>query len=421
MGGKIDIKSKENIGSVFSLELELEPVNGEEFQKETMNELFSPLDILVIENDQNSVQILEEYIRSFGFFVTTVNSYEEALEVLDKKSSFDLFIIDYRLPTINGDEIYKNFKKRFEKQSLPPAIMISVDDDFKVRESAIKNGFAKFLLKPINQSYLYDDITSICNIDTVKIDFDPSRIDFSDKIILLVEDNEINMEVAIHLLEETGVKIKTASNGQEAIEMVKQTTFDAILMDIQMPIMDGYEATKIIREELQSKIPIVAMTANVMAGDIDQCIAVGMDDHIGKPINIEEFYEVLLKQLGGEIKEEKKVIKKVGSSVLDKELAVKNLGKNEELWEKTVKRFYSKYDTMYEEVEEMIKENNFDDLLNYIHTLKGLSGTIGATVLAEEAYAMEQKLKQNRALNIIDFKSIFIKQKELFELLKVNV
>jgi len=421
MGGKINIKSKENIGSIFSLELELEPVNGEKFQKETMNELFSPLDILVIEDDKNSVQILEEYIRSFGFFITTVSSYEEALKILDEKTSFDLFIIDYRLPTINGDEIYRNLKKRFEKQSLAPAIMISVDDDFEVRESAIKSGFSKFLRKPIKQSYLYDDITSICNIGAVETMFDSSRIDFSDKTVLLVEDNEINMEVAIHLLEDTGIKIKTASNGKEAVEMVRHTTFDAVLMDIQMPIMDGYEATKIIREELQLKIPIIAMTANVMFGDINQCIEVGMDDHIGKPINIEEFYEVLLKQLSVEIKKKKKVIKNIENGILEKDKAVKNLGKNEELWKKIATKFYLKYDIIYERIELMRKENSFDELLNYIHTLKGLSGTIGAPLLSKEAYVIEQNLKDSGTVEGVDFNSLFDKQKELFKLLKVEI
>jgi|LGOV01.1.fsa_nt_gb signal transduction histidine kinase/DNA-binding response OmpR family regulator len=421
MGGKIDIKSQENIGSVFSLELELEPVNGEEFQKETLNELFSPLDILVIEDDKNSAQIIEEYIRSFGFFVTTVSCYEEALEVLEKKTSFDLFIIDYQLPTINGDAIYRNIKEKFTKESLPPAIMISVDDDFKVRESAIISGFSKFLIKPINQSYLYDDITSICSIDTIKTNFDPSRIDFTNKTVLLVEDNDINMEVAIHLLKETGIKIETASNGKEAVEKMKNGAFDAVLMDIQMPVMDGYEATKIIREELKLKVPIIAMTANVMASDIDKCIEVGMVDHIGKPINIEEFYEVLLKQLNGEIKLERVVTKESSKIILDKEKAVKNLGKSNELWKKTATKFYAKYDTMCEQIEQMVKENNFDGLLNYIHTLKGLSGTIGATVLAKEAFDVEQKMKQNRVINEIDFESIFTKQKELFEILKVDI
>jgi signal transduction histidine kinase/DNA-binding response OmpR family regulator len=421
MGGKLDIKSKENIGSIFSFEVELELVNGEEFQKETSNELFRPLDILVIEDDKNSAQILEEYIRSFGFFATIVSSYEEALEILHKKLSFDLFIIDYRLPTLNGDESYKTYKDIFGKENIPPAIMISVDDDFKLKETATSSGFSKFLLKPVNQSFLYDDIMTICSIESTESMFDPSSIDFKDKTILLVEDNEINLEVAIHILEETNIHVDTASNGKEAIEKVRDNNYDAILMDIQMPVMDGYEATKIIREELESKIPIIAMTANVMASDIDQCISVGMDDHIGKPINIEEFYEVLLKQLGISIKNNKTSKKVNNDEVLDVKTATKNLGNNQELWKKTAKRFYDKYDTMYDKVHQLKEKNSFDELLIYVHTLKGLSATIGATELSKEAYTVEQNLKNSDKIEGVEFKSLVDKHTELFKILKVSI
>jgi len=421
MGGKLDIKSKENIGSVFSLEIELELVNGAEFQKETLNDVFTPLDILVIEDDKNSAQILEEYIRSFGFFVTTVASYEEAVKVVEEKLSFDLFIIDYRLPTINGDEVYENLKDIFGKESTPPAIMISVDDDFEVRDRAIKSGFSKFLIKPVNQSYLYDDITAICSVDRAENIFDPTRIDFSDRTILLVEDNEINLEVAIHFLEETGIKIDTASNGKEAIEKVKTKGYDAILMDIQMPIMDGYEATKIIRDKLNSKVPIIAMTANVMATDIDKCIEVGMDDHIGKPIDVEEFYEILLKQLGGEIQVKKIDVEQDENNLLDIKKATRNLGNSRELWKKTATRFYEKYDTMCDNVCQLRDKNSYDELLIYIHTLKGLSGTIGAIELSKEAYKVEQHLKKNKEIKGIDLQSLFDKHKNLFEVLKESI
>jgi HPt (histidine-containing phosphotransfer) domain-containing protein len=146
-----------------------------------------------------------------------------------------------------------------------------------------------------------------------------------------------------------------------------------------------------------------------------------MDDHIGKPINIEEFYEVLLKQLGVVLKKEKNVNEKLKTGILDKEIAIKNLANNEVLWKKISTKFYNKYDTMNEQIENMVKENSFDDLLNYIHTLKGLSGTIGATLLAEEAYKVEKGLKDNGAVDGIDFNSFFEKKKELFELLKASV
>lgn len=421
MNGQLNVRSEEDIGSEFSFEVELPSISGAELHKESTNNIFKPLNILLIENDEDSILILDDYIRSFGFFLTAVASYEEALEKIEE-IDYDLFLIDYHLDGINGIAAYEKLKNREYNKKVPPAIMITIDDDIKIKNEALGNGFEKFLIKPVNPSFLYDDITAVCDVNTITPLFDPKNIDLSSKKILIVEDNEINLEVATYLLVETKVKIDIARNGLEAVEKVKEQSYDAIFMDIQMPIMDGFEATTIIRNELKSTIPIIAMTANVMAHDVAKCLEVGMNEHIGKPFDIEDFYETLLKVFADVIPYQKtEDIKKevvCTKDILDKHIAIKRLGNNEDLWLKMVKRFYTKYEKMQIDLDDYLQKNDLDGIKIYFHTLKGLAGSIGAMTLSDEAKKLEQFFKTEKNISKQYFSEILSITKELLEVLK---
>lgn len=416
MKGRIFFESEEEKGSKFFLELVLEQVDGEEVQKEGSLEKFVPLNILLLDSDENSRSLLQEYIRSFGFFITLASTLEEAQEIL-KDSTFDLFIIGYNLGTINGIEAYKALQKEIKK--VPHAILISEeDDDNSLKSKALSAGFERFLLKPINPSYLYDDIVGLCQVENTTSLLEHSNMDFSDKKILLVEDNEINLEVAIYLLKETNAFVSIAKNGLEAIYKVKNEKYDVILMDIQMPVLDGYEATKIIRNELHYEGPIIAMTANVMSHDIQKCLKVGMNEHIGKPLEIEEFYETLLKVLGKELIPNSHCALKQEKGTLDKDWAISRLGGNEKLWLQTTCKFYEKYKNLPSSLRDMVAKDEKEDLQIYIHSLKGLCGTIGANILQGEAYNIEMSIKNGVVLKEIEYKKLFQNFETLFAILK---
>jgi CheY-like chemotaxis protein len=269
---------------------------------------------------------------------------------------------------------------------------------------------------------LYDELVSLCSVATQTPLFDPSKIDLSQKRVLIVEDNDINLEVATYLLKETHAKVEIARNGLEAVEMIQEHEhpFDLILMDVQMPIMDGYEATRIIRKELNVLTPIVAMTANVMVQDVEKCIQAGMDAHIGKPFEVEDFYGTLLEALHVSLtlspKQQSNTHKRVKQHFAKKD-AIKKLGGNEALWQKLFVSFFATYLELPSKLNALIKNNEIAMLIDYVHTTKGLCGTIGVLMLEQHLSALEQFLKEKNTLEGIALDAIFEEHRSLISTL----
>lgn len=423
MQGVIRVQSDEGRGSTFSFEITLPTAQAFELQKEESSVAYQPLHILLISDDALLSSSLREFIRSFGFFITCKKEIAEVLEecvVLETEPMpYQLLLIDQALPHTSGLEVYEALKAKCSYERLPTAILIS-NDDTDVKQRALESGFRSVLSKPINPSMLYDDITAFCDVMRQQPLFDPSRIDLSEKRILIVEDNEINLEVALYLLKDTQAKIELARNGLEAVAFAQNKPFDLILMDVQMPLMDGYEATRIIRNELKLPTPIVAMTANVMAHDIEKCLAAGMNFHIGKPFEIEDFYGTLLEALHLGLNEAKpKVAHKQEKNLsrFDKNEALKKLGGLESLWDKTFQSFYEQYLNAPRVIENLIQEKNLTTLVDYVHTLKGLCGTVGAFALRHEAAKIEAHLKEKKEITTLERNAFTREHQALFEML----
>ena len=418
MQGYIGVKSEEGQGSVFSLKISLPIVQGLDIHKEDTINHFEPLNILVISDNVSQSKTLDSYIRSFGFFTTCKTSRDDILADIDSfPKPYNLLIIDKELSNQDGIVFYEALRAQVPSQKMPSVLMISKNDDTELKSTLFGLGIKSLLHKPINPSMLYDEITSLCEVSNNQSLFDPSLIDLSQKKILVVEDNDINLEVAIYLLKDTHAKITIAKNGLEAVDRASNEAFDLILMDIQMPLMDGYEATRIIRKELKLSTPIVAMTANVMAQDIEKCMQMGMNFHIGKPFEVEDFYGTLLEALHVSIASSKK--NNIQKKVLrfDKNEAVRKLGGNEALWEKTFCSFYEHYLELPHVIKNLLNEQNRTTLTDYVHTLKGLCGTIGAFLLGQETAKVESFLKEKGSLVELDLMPLLSEQKELFILL----
>ncbi|WP_333805338.1 response regulator [Sulfurospirillum sp.] len=424
MHGHISLESEEGRGSLFSLTLTLPIAKGLELQHENSAGGYEPLRILLIEDQKKVSDMLCEIIRSFGFFVTSQKSNEDIVSTIQTIAKpFHLVILDYELAKgANGADFYVKLSQKVDVEHLPSFLMIATNDDVEIKNRINSVGIRSFLKKPINPSMLYDELVSLCSVATQTPLFDPSKIDLSQKRVLIVEDNDINLEVATYLLKETHAKVEIARNGLEAVEMIQEHEypFDLILMDVQMPIMDGYEATRIIRKELNVLTPIVAMTANVMVQDVEKCIQAGMDAHIGKPFEVEDFYGTLLEALHVSLtlspKQQSNTHKRVKQHFAKKD-AIKKLGGNEALWQKLFVSFFATYLELPSKLNALIKNNEIAMLIDYVHTTKGLCGTIGVLMLEQHLSALEQFLKEKNTLEGIALDAIFEEHRSLISTL----
>ncbi|MDD2383634.1 MAG: response regulator [Sulfurospirillaceae bacterium] len=420
MNGKIYVESEENKGSTFSFEIKLPMIQGSEILNENQVSDFQPLHILLIEDDEKLSDNISSMIRSFGYFVTHKKSNDHLNSFInDLAEPFHLVILDAALEKEDGLSLFKKISHTPHAEKISNVLMLCDNSSEEFKRRALAAGIKSTLSKPVNPSMLYDEITLLCNVSTTKPPFDPSQIDLSQKKILVVEDNDINMEVALYLLKDTRAIVEAARNGLEAIDKVKQYSYDAILMDLQMPLMDGYEATRLIRKELNINTPIIAMTANVMAQDVEKCLSSGMDFHIGKPFDVEDFYGVLLEALHVNVTLQKPEHKEIAiKQRFNKQGATQKLGGSEILWQKVFRSFYEQYLPLEETLQHLHKEQNLTLMIDYIHTLKGLSGTVGAFMLQEESLKIETLLKKNKTLESIDFEPLLAEYHQLFTILK---
>ncbi len=425
LNATIFFESEENRGSLFSLNIVLEIAKGLDLKHENAVEAFEPLHILLVEDQKKVSDVLCEFIRSFGFFITIAKSRDDIASIIQEDAKgFHLLIIDYELShKKNGLDFYAALKQKISANVLPLAMMIATNDDGELKERIYNAGIKSFLKKPINASMLYDELVAICSISAHVPLFDPSKIDLSQKRILVVEDNDINLEVATYLLKETHAIVEVARNGLEAVEILQEVEypFDLILMDVQMPLMDGYEATRIIRKELNVLTPIVAMTANVMIQDIEKCLAAGMDAHIGKPFEVEDFYGTLLEALHVSVSMSPKqhvIAQKPLKQRFNKQEAIKRLGGNEELWQKLFRSFYESYAGLPYQLQTLKATKDKEALIAYVHTQKGLCGTIGLFALEEALAQAESFLKTHEHIEKFDINAILTVHKECEGLLQ---
>ncbi len=224
----------------------------------------------------------------------------EALKWIENGEQFDLAILDLQMPEMDGIMLTRKIRESHDDNSLPIILLTSLG---RREIGADELHFAAYLTKPLKPSALYDALAGIFakNIITPKVETTKSIMDSElgrkhPLRILLAEDNQVNQKLALRILEQMGYRADVASNGLEAIESVERQTYDVILMDVQMPEMDGLDATRSIRLLTTIAQPrIIAMTANAMEGDREMCIEAGMDDYISKPIRVNELVDALLK------------------------------------------------------------------------------------------------------------------------------
>jgi two-component system, sensor histidine kinase and response regulator len=264
--------------------------------------------LLIIDDNSSARTVLSSMLTNMTFLADEAASGDEGIEMVrqaaKRSEPYEIVFVDWQMPVLDGIETSKRILALPDLAIPPHIVMVTAYGREDVLKQAEENGLENVLVKPVTSSTLFDTIVAVLRADqqtTGHVDVAPSFEIARTRgtRVLLVEDNEINQEVAIGLLEDAAIQVDLAENGEIAVRMSQENDYDVVLMDMQMPVMDGITATRAIRSDPRFKsLPIIAMTANAMDADREKCLDAGMNDHIGKPIDPDQLFSVLLRWAG---------------------------------------------------------------------------------------------------------------------------
>jgi CheY-like chemotaxis protein/anti-sigma regulatory factor (Ser/Thr protein kinase) len=308
MGGTMWVESEgAGKGSTFVFTMMGEPVDvAERKTARDIKGVQPALDgkrVLIVDDNATNRRILMLQTQKWGMLPQELESPRAALELLKAGAAFDLAILDVQMPQMDGITLTRQLRKLKTREALPIILLTSLG---RKETAAADLEIAAYLTKPLKPSGLFDALAGIFARNVVVAKAEPARAAVDAELgrkhplrILLAEDNAVNQKLALRLLQQMGYRADVASNGIEAVESVQRQVYDVILMDVQMPEMDGLDATRTIRKLTGISQPrVVAMTANAMQGDREMCIAAGMDDYVSKPIRVPDLLEALSKTKG---------------------------------------------------------------------------------------------------------------------------
>lgn len=300
MGGTIELKSKLGEGSEFHIILDLEKADGEETEM-----VLPPWNILVVDDNEQLCVSAITHLEELGVRAEWTTNGRKAVEMVEehhkKEDDYQFVLLDWKMPGMDGIQVLHEIRKRVRKKI--PVFLISAYDWSDVEEEALEAEVEGFVSKPLFKSTLFLCLRKYVEGNKEEMVKDESQVmDFSGKRVLVSEDVDLNWEIAEEILVSFGLEVERAVNGQVCFEKFEQSEigfYDAILMDIRMPVMNGYDSTRAIRalDREDKDLPIIAMTADAFSGDVQYCLECGMDAHVAKPIDIKELMRILQKYL----------------------------------------------------------------------------------------------------------------------------
>ena len=399
-GGQVQVESQPGVGSTFSFTARFGLGRGPETERKSTQDLRG-LRVLIVDDNATAREILSELVNSFQFEATVVGSGSEALEEV-ARGDYGLVLMDWQMPGMSGIETVQRL--RSDLTAPPPVIMVTNYGREEVRAQAERVGVDGFLIKPVTASLLFD---AVVRVFSTEVEGPTARLEhtapsFNGARVLLVEDNEINQQVALELLEGMDIAVTIAGDGRQALDLLERETFSVVLMDIQMPVMDGYETTAQIRgQQRWDKLPIVAMTAHAMSGDRERCLAAGMNDHISKPINPNELARTLAHYM-------KAVPHKGVSPSLDEEPlpqlvcfdvagGLARLNGNRRLLRKLLLRFREDFQEGESRLRLAVESGELSEAQAQAHALKGVAGNLGANALWAACDKLEEACARGAA------------------------
>ncbi|WP_111977165.1 response regulator [Algibacillus agarilyticus] len=426
MNGAITVESVESKGSTFQFELPLYINTTQEANFPINDGSLVGKKALIIDDNYLTNQSLKDHLKTYGMEVAAFVDGMEALNWLAvSQEKMDVVLLDWSMPDgLSGPETLDSLRKQINIQETQLLILNNTQSRQNEPEAKLPAA-VQSLSKPVSPTQLFKSVSQIImgkNYNSSPVhENDQTEIEYNltGLKVLLVEDNEINQEVATELLTQAHIEVSVANNGKEAIHKIENETFDLILMDIQMPEMDGYETTRYLREKEQYKdLPIIAMTANVLTEDKEQCFAAGMNAHIGKPIDENMMLDTIAKwtvtfdgsnnkivheqkptvhQAEVEITEEQpdEIESQPMSLALNYNFALKQLGNNQALLERMLQKFSNDYQDIESKQQRLLREERYTELEQLLHSVKGVSGNLGLQRLhlATKTYEDTVKLK----------------------------
>jgi len=433
MEGDVRVESEPGIGSSFHFTAKFKIASAESADEPVVPPELKHLKVLVVEDNPTTLPVIIRFLESLTFRTEAVRSAEDALAVCEQQSAggepFDLILMDTGLPGMDGITALEKIRRNSRFKASPVIITSDHAREKDIRR-AKKAGAEKYLTKPVRESLLFDTILDIFGYaplvsEKIEAGFG-SPDEFSGARILLVEDNPTNRKVATEILKMTGISVDTAVNGIEAVETVQKRDYDAVLMDIQMPEMDGIKATKAIRkweDEIQNsklghqnqasntkhqtpnikhQVSIIAMTAHAMSGDREECLEAGMNDYVSKPIDREKLFAALRRNIQTrntksgirseekpEIRNPKSEIRNPKLSALDIEEGVDRLGGSWKLYTEILGDFLTNQKGFVSEIRSLVRKKDFENAGIKAHALKGAAGNVSATSLRFAAKRLE--------------------------------
>ncbi|WP_445681859.1 PAS domain S-box protein [Radicibacter daui] len=408
MGGTLNVQSTPGEGSRFWFNLPLQPADAALLWPEVPPAL-RDLKVLIVDDNQIVRTALQQTLGAFGWQTALAASGESALALVEEAraagSPYSLVLMDWRMPAMDGQVTAARLQKSLAP--VPRIIMLTAfgEEQLEVARQLPEAPFADILRKPATPSQLLDMIARVFGVDgkagSSPADNAPAETTrrLTGLRVLVVEDNELNRMIARDLLVSEGAEIEVAPGGREGVAQVLSAPigrFDTVLMDVQMPDMDGLEATRHIRADgRHNTLPIVAMTANVSQADREACLAAGMNDHIGKPINLDEIVRVLHAQ-----KAEKAPKPAITAPVPEGEIVeppgplLQRFGNNLAVYRTLLASFRPEATRLIARIEALVADPAAPGLADELHTLKGVAGTMGARALANIADRHERALKE---------------------------
>jgi CheY-like chemotaxis protein len=398
MGGAISVESEQGKGSTFRISL---PANAAAVPSPILLEeglaQLAGRRILVVDDNATNREIVTRHARSWGMEPIALEVPSEALALIEVGEPFDVAVLDMMMPQMDGLNLAREIRNRRSKQELPLLLLTSLG---RLPQGESTGEFSAQLAKPFKASQLYNTLLRLLTAGEPEEEAAEAPADgklaVSSLRILLAEDNAMNQKVALRLLERLGYRADVASNGFEALEALERQPYDVVLMDVQMPGLDGLDATRRICERWpsESRPRIIAMTANALPEDREACFAAGMNDYVAKPIRAEE--------LAGALKRVRPVARADSTSrEADVNLdaaALQNLRElgGDDFLGEVIDAFLADAPALIESLRSSLMQQNFEELRRAAHTLKSNGSTLGAATFAEVCRTTEQHAKAGR-------------------------